>query len=417
MFGLRKYFSGCLVPAIVIAVLTLSEVWAQCPRAGRFYDKIFAFDSMEVQYTTVRSDFNKMDVFLPVNDDAQRRPLLLLAHGGGFNSGDKNTDRAVNVLCRSFAQRGFVTASIQYRLTEALNLIDSVKMMYAVLNAIYDAKAAVRFFVKDAATANQFRIDSNYIFIGGSSAGAVLSIHYAYLDDLSEVPAVLLDSVLAHGGLEGDAGNPGYSSSVKAAIPMAGGINRLWWIGDDEEPMLLIHGDKDRTIPYFFDQVYRLPPYNFFTLITLYGSGSIDTALNNRGIYHQLKTYYDYDHTPWDTSWALCAEIDTIARDFLYPMICNDFPLPVPDDFKPVRLLQVFPNPVFQELYAESNYAPISRIDVFNAMGEKIYTQQYANAAQRQKLYTGRWVPGLYIVYAADDKGSPLGHKKIIIKH
>lgn len=40
---------------------------------------------------------------------------------------------------------------------------------------------------------------------------------------------------------------------------MAGGINKTWWIGDNEEPVLLIHGDQDRTIPYYFDQVYRLP--------------------------------------------------------------------------------------------------------------------------------------------------------------
>ncbi|MCS6935321.1 MAG: alpha/beta hydrolase fold domain-containing protein [Chitinophagales bacterium] len=381
---------------LIIAFAATKVVSSQCTQANRFYDQIYDIDSIEVTYTDVRSVFNKMDVFVPKNDGAPRRPLLMLAHGGGFNSGDKHTDQVVNVLCRTFARRGFVTASIQYRLTPAYFLLDSVHMMHTVLNAIYDAKAAVRYFVKDAVTTHQFRVDSNFIFLGGSSAGAVLSIHYAYLDQLSEVPSVIMDSVLAHGGLEGDAGNPGYSSAIKAAIPMAGGINRTWWIGQNEEPMLLIHGDKDRTVPYYYDQVYRLPPYDNFTLITLYGSGSIDTALTNRGIYHQLKTYYNYDHTPWDTSLTLCAEIDTIVRNFLYPMVCAEFPLSVKEtDY---TVCEVYPNPASGHCRVNIEGSALHSVELLHITGAKVLSHPLAEPAASCNINLSAVTPGLYLL-------------------
>jgi acetyl esterase/lipase len=408
--GLRRFFLSAF-----IFLIWQGAAWAQCPNSGRFYDRLYAYDSMEVVYTNVRNDYNKMDVFVPKGDSGTRRPLLLLAHGGGFTSGNKNTDAAVNHLCRTFAQRGFVTASIQYRLTSAFNLIDSVVMMKTVLYAIYDAKAAVRYFVKDAATTNQFKVDTQLIFIGGSSAGAVLSIHYAYLDELNEVPSTLIDTIVARGGMEGDAGNPGYSSKVKAIIAMAGGINKTWWIGAQEEPALLIHGDQDRTVPYYFDQVYRLPPYNNFTLVTLYGSGSIDTALNNRGIPHQLKTYWGYDHTPWDTSQSLRADIDTIARDFFYDILCNELALHSREPLKNETLFSVYPHPAANELIVKTHHSSVASIAIYNYIGQAVRQERVQTPSSGFTLTVADLPNGIYSICAVDKRGEVLEHKKIVI--
>ncbi|MDW8273913.1 MAG: alpha/beta hydrolase fold domain-containing protein [Chitinophagales bacterium] len=397
--------------AIIVATNAFFS-FAQCPKFGRLYDKIYQIDSFEVTYTTVRQNYNKMDVFVPKGDNATRRPLLVMAHGGGFTAGNKNTDPAVNYLCKSFAQRGFVTASIQYRLTSAFNLIDSIIMMRTVLYAIHDAKAAVRFFVKDAATQNQYKVDSNYIFLGGSSAGAVLSIHYAYLDDIDEVPAPLKDTVIANGGIEGNSGNPGHSSAVKAIIPLAGGINKTWWIGANEEPALLVHGDKDRTVPYYFDQVYRLPPYNAFTLVTLFGSGSIDTALTNRGIPHQLKTYFNYDHTPWDTSFALRVEIDSIAREFIYPMICNNFPLST-DEKIDFAFLNLYSGNNPGEIFVESSLAQISSFEAYDISGRKIQEIIFEYPNNIQRINTQEWPEGFYVFKFFTHDNLPIATKKV----
>ena len=57
------------------------------------------------------------------------------------------------------------------------------------MNGISDAKAAIRYFRKDAATnGNIFGIDPNQIYIGGYSAGAILAVNLAYINDTVGVP-------------------------------------------------------------------------------------------------------------------------------------------------------------------------------------------------------------------------------------
>ena len=111
----------------------------------------------------------------------------------------------------------------------------------AIIEAVFDAKAAVRFFKKDAAQNNVYRVDTNNVFVGGYSAGAFTALHYAYLSEENEVASLgfegLLDYIQAHGGMEGDSGNQGYSSSVKGVINIAGGLLKTYLI-DPSEPIL-----------------------------------------------------------------------------------------------------------------------------------------------------------------------------------
>ena len=143
--------------------LTSFHVYAQCD--GRYESEIFSSVSVvEVEYTDVYdwSFFNSgldMDVYTPDGDTYTERPLIIFAHGGSFFTGNKNNPSMIS-LCESFAKRGYVTASIQYRLASVLNLTDSMYMLQTVINGISDAKAAVRYFRKDAAiNGNIFGID------------------------------------------------------------------------------------------------------------------------------------------------------------------------------------------------------------------------------------------------------------------
>ena len=52
-------------------------------------------------------------------------------------------------------------------------------------------KASVRFFTKDAATTNTYKINPNKIFIGGYSAGAITALHYGYVNNESELTTSL----------------------------------------------------------------------------------------------------------------------------------------------------------------------------------------------------------------------------------
>ena len=56
-----------------------------------------------------------LDVFMPSNDTATKRPVLIFFHGGGFQNGNRKLGIG-QTICKQFASRGYVTVSVSYRL-------------------------------------------------------------------------------------------------------------------------------------------------------------------------------------------------------------------------------------------------------------------------------------------------------------
>ncbi len=143
-----------------------------------------------------------MDIYEPVGDGLTRRPLMIWAHPGGFLLGDKEADDMV-ALCDSFARRGYVTASISYRL--GFNPLSTTSAERAVYRGTQDARAAIRYLMEYASI---YSIDTNYIFLGGSSAGGVAAVHVAYADQ-DEAPNAVYGGVIDNDlGCLDCAGNP-----------------------------------------------------------------------------------------------------------------------------------------------------------------------------------------------------------------
>lgn len=224
--------------------------------SGRFASEVFASVTQtdDVQYGQNKAILGAntpllMDVFEPAGDTLARRPLVIWATGGYFLFCDKTE---MHPACISAAKRGFVSASITYRLWGQFSVPDSVKYMSVAIRATHDMKAAIRFFKADAAGADLYRVDTTRIFVGGYSAGAIMSLQAAFVDRLTEVPAFIADTLAAHGGIEGDSGNPGHiSSDIVGVISMAGALYRDTIMdAGNNIPTLLVHGDADEVIPY-----------------------------------------------------------------------------------------------------------------------------------------------------------------------
>jgi acetyl esterase/lipase len=146
-----------------------------------------------------------LDILRPDVPAHPLRPAVIWVHGGGWREGSR-ADSPNAMLAR----RGFVTASISYRLVDE-----------AIFPAqIHDVKAAIRFL---RANAPRWGIDPERIGIWGHSAGG----HLAALAAVSEgIPA-----------LEGDGGSPDESSDVQAAVPMAPPTDFLVdWFADSGFP-------------------------------------------------------------------------------------------------------------------------------------------------------------------------------------
>ncbi|MEE2639472.1 MAG: alpha/beta fold hydrolase [Planctomycetota bacterium] len=117
-------------------------------------------------------------------------PAILCIHGGGWAKGNRASHAP---LAQAIASRGYVAATISYRL--------SGEAPFPA--ALHDCKAAVRFL---RANADKYGIDSNQIGAIGLSAGG-------HLTALLATSAGVIE-------LEGAGGHPEFSSAIQAAIPM-----------------------------------------------------------------------------------------------------------------------------------------------------------------------------------------------------
>jgi acetyl esterase/lipase len=131
-----------------------------------------------------------LDLYVPTGR-TKAGPAILFIHGGAWKSG-KRAD--MKYYCAKFAERGYVTATVTYRLLQEAPFPAAVQ----------DVKCAVRWLRANAAA---YRVDPNRIAVSGNSAGGHLAMMIGYSDDPS---------------LEGDGGHPGVSSRVLAVVDFYG---------------------------------------------------------------------------------------------------------------------------------------------------------------------------------------------------
>ncbi len=183
-------------------------------------------------------------------------PAVLWIHGGGWSAGSHKSNSAMML-----ATKGYFTASIEYRLSSEAKWPAQIE----------DCKLAVRWL---RANAKKYNVDPDRIGCWGSSAGGHL---VACLGTMGEEKQ-----------FEGKGGYGGVSSRVQAVVDYCGPADftmkssdiqgagekdppallglfgashtekpELWkqgspivYVKSDAPPFLIVHGDKDRTVPH-----------------------------------------------------------------------------------------------------------------------------------------------------------------------
>lgn len=283
-----------------LSLWSCSEEESQAPAttsSSRYQTKIF--DSVSVQTVEYSTEYGlSMDIYTPFGDNLTNRPVLVFAHGGAFVAGSRDLGE-MKYWCKEFAKRGYVTASISYRLASStFELLDTLSALNVVTKAISDGHAAIRYIRKSATQGNPFGVDPDRIIAGGTSAGAVLMLHVAYMNDTVSLGPHLREIVRNNGGISGNSGNAGYSSEVIGVLNLSGGLHRLHWMEAGEVPVYSAHGDQDGTVPFDCGSVFQgaLPNAN---LVTLCGSDAIHDHATTVGVQSQLKVLVGQDHCPW----------------------------------------------------------------------------------------------------------------------
>ena len=131
-----------------------------------------------------------LDWYRPKNAAGKKLPAIVCIHGGGWWQGSRLNHAR---LAQALADKGFVAATISYRLSGEAKFPAQIQ----------DCKAAVRYL---RAHADEMGIQSDKIGAIGLSAGGHLTALLASSGGVAE--------------LEGEGGNPGQSSVIQAAVPM-----------------------------------------------------------------------------------------------------------------------------------------------------------------------------------------------------
>lgn len=371
---------------------------------NRYLDEIFSNVTVtsDIQYGSNIGVDNQvvnllLDVYQPVGDTVTNRPLILLAHGGSFISGSKTLDNAVVTLCERFAKMGYVTASMNYRLENPLNVLLSSNrektFFEIVYRAVQDQKAAIRFFRKSVAEdGNPYGINPNIIIIGGSSAGGVLSIHTAYLDEPNEIPSIIDTASL--GSLEGESGNPGYSSLPQAVVNLCGAIGDTSWLKPGNQPLVSVHGSDDGTVPAGADTAKPLG----LSITFVYGSIPLHERAQNVGIDNTVKIIFGQDHVPYQSNNDYMDTTVTVVKTFLHDLICNKA-LSTETEVSSFDV-KAYPNPVSETLQIQLpdgfEGGELSLMDLAGKLITSInipaHTQQYALAIHSLQVSNGYYL-------------------------
>lgn len=387
---------------LALAIVSGFKAQAQCD-GNRYLNYIFN----EVQVTSdvpygenLKFDGTNQvlacDIYEPVGDNVSNRAAVIVAHGGFFLSGSK-TGPDVVPICQRLAKMGYVAISIQYRLGINVTADLAGPMTEAVMRGVQDGKAAVRFLRKTVAVdGNPYNIDPNEIYIAGSSAGGYIALHMAYLDDMAELPAFVNTSNPGlTGELEGESGNPGYPSDVKAIVNICGAIGDTAWIQPGDEPALLFHGTNDQTVPYGSAMQYA---FGIAPVLEVDGSASINEKMNQVGLEHCFEIYEGQDHVPHASNAAILDTTMSIMSNFLTHHICS---IPLDCNYRTISVgteelsmeednLLVYPNPANSTLFIASN--DLIQIEVYNMIGELVSAEFNTNRMEVSNLPNGLYV-------------------------
>lgn len=427
---------------LLLILFSASEINAQC--SGRYFDKLFSTTQDNNVNFGSAIDMNgspqqlDMHVFEPSGDTEPARPLIIFAFGGSFTAGFKESPDILT-LCQEFAERGYVTATIDYRLNTGT--VDSAAMLQAVVRAVQDVKACVRYFYKDARTTNTYRVDTNHIFMGGTSAGAFIGIHMAYIPDIIGLSTWMKEIIESVGDLEGSSGNPGYPSRIHGVINLAGAIGDTSWIDPGEPPMVSMHGDEDGTVPYCSEIIN----VSGSDIIVVDGSGTLKKRMANLGIYNPFYTWRGADHVPYVNPLPPPFSdgplyMDTtvrFVRDFLFKLMtgneCGQALADIgrvtnpcgseiiesvsPSTFPQIGELSIYPNP--SEAVVEVAWPGVWRdgatLSVFNPIGQLVFQKENLvdNHEVLNKSVLGK---GLFFVEVEMEKTHQLFLGKVVFQ-
>ncbi|WP_462409567.1 prolyl oligopeptidase family serine peptidase [Neobacillus sp. Marseille-QA0830] len=264
-----KYFIPIMSVILLLSSSSLATDFADAskrePDIKTIRSKKSQEDNVEllpnINYSKEDSNSAKLHLLIPKNAN-KLLPLIIFIKGGGWGKNHPQKSFSFIPQLVQFARQGYVVASVQHRTSHEAKFPAQ----------LHDIKAAVRYL---KANAEQYHINPARVGVWGSSSGGHL--------------AALLGTTGGVDPLEGDVGHPSLDSRVQAVVDwygptdflqmskfpsevdfdapdspesmLIGGpiqelpekvklANPITYITPDDPPFLIMHGDKDKRVPY-----------------------------------------------------------------------------------------------------------------------------------------------------------------------
>ncbi|MEO1516217.1 MAG: T9SS type A sorting domain-containing protein [Bacteroidota bacterium] len=358
----RKFYKFLFILPLLCAVFALQA-------QTRYLDQVFSGSMVtnNVKYATnisvltgsAESQDLLMDVYQPMGDTLDDRPVIVYFHTGSFlpplfNGGitGSRTDSTVVNVCKRMNELGYVAIAATYRAGwnpaatgPAGQNIRTGTLLNAAYRGIQDARSLIRFLRKSVAEEdNPYGIDPDKIVLWGQGTGGYISLGAAFLDRFSEVnidkfidTETLLpyvDTALVGGvfGLENRplsvANHPGYSSDFAMAVNMGGALGDESWIdgSGNEPPTIGFHVVKDPFAPFSAGPV--IVPTTGDFVVNVIGTRAVveksnDTGVNSvlapaNGLTNTLNAIVSaYENVPV----IFPSDTTTLATENMYPFL------------------------------------------------------------------------------------------------
>lgn len=264
----------CLI-VLVIIVASCSKSGTPGSGSNQGQDLV---NTTDIQYganidTSGKMETLTLDLYYPAGANTSKKyPFVMMIHGGSYINGDK-ADMKGN--CAILADSGYVVASMNYRMgwrngTGTCDG-DTASQKLAAYRALQDANAAMRYLV---ANADKYAINTDWLFIGGNSAGSSLALNTTYITDA--IAKTMLPDTRAALGPVNTGGNT-YTNTFKIK-----GVCNMWGALPDSNlitaasgvPTISFHGTADSVVPYDIGHNQSCP-----NMSIIYGSACIHRRL------------------------------------------------------------------------------------------------------------------------------------------
>ncbi len=199
---------------------------------------------LDLTYCIASGEELKLDISVP--EGTGPFPVCILVHGGGFTKGDKQ--KQPKHLFKPLSAVGYAWVSINYRLAPT----------YKYPSSVEDLEMAIR-WVK--AYAIEYRFDSSRIVLIGESAGGYL-VNMVGAKNQKDTRVAAVVSLYGASDLlfriKSSNGKPSASFSNYFGVTEDNEATRKFlieaspatYVRPGLPPFLLLHGNKDETVPY-----------------------------------------------------------------------------------------------------------------------------------------------------------------------